>query len=43
VLITPHVGGNTSAFLPRAERLVRDQLQRWRAGQPLRNRIPVPA
>lgn len=43
VLITPHVGGNTSAFLPRAEHLVRDQLQRWRAGEPLLNRIPVPA
>lgn len=42
VLITPHVGGNTSAFLPRAERLVREQLQRWRTGQPLLNRIPVP-
>lgn len=43
VLLTPHVGGNTSAFLPRAERLVRDQLQRWRAGELLVNRIPVPA
>ena len=37
VLISPHVGGNTSAFLPRARRLVADQLRRWRAGEPLEN------
>lgn len=35
VLISPHVGGNTSAFLPRARRLVADQLRRFAAGQPL--------
>lgn len=35
VLISPHVGGNTSAFLPRARRLVADQLRRFVAGQPL--------
>ena len=29
VLITPHVGGPTSAFLPRAKRLLRDQLRRY--------------
>lgn len=29
VLVTPHVGGPTSAFLPRAERLLRDQLRRY--------------
>lgn len=33
VLISPHVGGNTSAFLPRARRLVADQLRRIAAGQ----------
>jgi len=35
VLISPHVGGNTTAFLPRARRLVADQLRRFAAGQPL--------
>jgi phosphoglycerate dehydrogenase-like enzyme len=39
VLITPHVGGDTTAFLPRARRLVAEQLQRWRDGQPLANRM----
>ena len=37
LLISPHVGGNTSAFLPRATRLVRDQLERYAAGEPLVN------
>ncbi len=37
VLISPHVGGSTSAFLPRARRLVRDQLRRFAAGEELRN------
>lgn len=37
VLLSPHVGGNTSAFLPRARRLVADQLRRWFAGEPLHN------
>ena len=35
VLISPHVGGNTSAFLPRARRLVQAQVSRWAAGEPL--------
>ena len=37
VLISPHVGGNSSAFLPRARRLVAGQLAAWRAGTPLMN------
>ena len=37
LLLSPHVGGNTSAFLPRALRLVRAQLDRFAAGQPLAN------
>jgi phosphoglycerate dehydrogenase-like enzyme len=37
VLISPHVGGNTSAFLPRARRLVAVQLRRWADGEPLAN------
>ncbi|MFC9066440.1 MULTISPECIES: 2-hydroxyacid dehydrogenase [Streptomyces] len=36
VLITPHVGGPSTAFRPRAERLVRQQLERFAAGEPLR-------
>ncbi|MFI9544487.1 2-hydroxyacid dehydrogenase [Streptomyces sp. NPDC052016] len=39
VLISPHVGGPTSAFLPRAERLLRDQLSRFVNHEPLRNVI----
>ncbi|MFD7613832.1 2-hydroxyacid dehydrogenase [Streptomyces sp. NPDC059828] len=37
VLISPHVGGSTSAFLPRANRLMGDQLRRFATGEPLRN------
>ncbi|MBB5935920.1 2-hydroxyacid dehydrogenase [Streptomyces zagrosensis] len=37
VLITPHVGGPSSAFMPRVKRLLRDQLHRFAAGDPLRN------
>ncbi|MFI1736090.1 2-hydroxyacid dehydrogenase [Streptomyces sioyaensis] len=37
VLLTPHVGGPSSAFLPRAKRLLRDQLTLFAAGEPLRN------
>ncbi|WP_262059037.1 2-hydroxyacid dehydrogenase [Streptomyces sp. STR69] len=39
VLISPHVGGPTSAFLPRAKRLVVDQLGRFVNHEPLRNVI----
>ena len=35
VLISPHVGGNTSAFFPRARRLLADQLGRYASGEPL--------
>jgi phosphoglycerate dehydrogenase-like enzyme len=37
VLITPHVGGATPAMWPRAHRLVRQQLERYAAGEPLEN------
>lgn len=37
VLITPHVAGGTTAMLPRIAALVRDQLERYVAGEPLRN------
>lgn len=39
VLITPHVGGPSSAFLPRAKRLLRDQLTLFAAGEPVQNVI----
>ncbi len=37
VLISPHVGGASSAFFPRADRLIAAQLARFAAGQPLEN------
>ena len=37
VLITPHVGGGTPGWANRAYRLVREQLSRFVAGEPLRN------
>jgi phosphoglycerate dehydrogenase-like enzyme len=37
LLVTPHVGGASSAMEPRAHRLVRDQLARFAAGEPLAN------
>jgi phosphoglycerate dehydrogenase-like enzyme len=43
VLISPHVGGSTSAFEPRAKKLVRDQLNRWRRGEALVNQMAPPA
>jgi phosphoglycerate dehydrogenase-like enzyme len=42
VLISPHVGGNSSAFEPRAQRLVAAQLRRWRSGEPLDNLVSRP-
>ncbi len=37
LLISPHVGGASSAMWPRAHRLVRDQLHRFAAGEELAN------
>ncbi|MEU6659745.1 2-hydroxyacid dehydrogenase [Streptomyces sp. NPDC046821] len=37
VLVSPHVGGSTSAFWPRAKRLLAAQLTRFAAGEPLEN------
>ncbi|CAM5575089.1 2-hydroxyacid dehydrogenase [Streptomyces xanthochromogenes] len=37
VLISPHVGGSSSAFLPRAKRLLVAQLTRFAAQEPLDN------
>ncbi len=43
VLISPHVGGNTSAFLPRARALVAEQLRRYAQGEPLSYVMTRPA
>ena len=37
LLVSPHVGGQSSAMWPRAHRLVREQLTRYAAGDPLHN------
>lgn len=37
LLLSPHVGGASSAMWPRAHRLVRDQLHRYAVGEPLWN------
>ena len=42
VLISPHVGGNTTAFLPRARRLVAAQVHRFLNGEPLENVMTRP-
>ncbi|WP_372515561.1 2-hydroxyacid dehydrogenase [Streptantibioticus ferralitis] len=42
VLITPHVGGSSSAFPPRAGRLLCGQLRRYLTGEPLHNIISAP-
>ena len=34
LLITGHLGGNTTSFPPRAIRLITEQLRRWRASEP---------
>jgi len=39
VLISPHVGGPSTAFFPRADRLIAAQLGRFAAGQELENII----
>ncbi|THA53507.1 2-hydroxyacid dehydrogenase [Streptomyces sp. A1136] len=40
-LITPHVGGSSSAFEPRAKRLVARQLTRFAAGEPMENTVLI--
>jgi phosphoglycerate dehydrogenase-like enzyme len=43
VLISPHVGGDTTAFPPRARALLRDQIERMLDGRPLRHVIRTDA
>ncbi len=42
VLISPHVGGASSAFGPRADRLIAAQLARFAGGEPLANVVKAP-
>lgn len=37
LLLVPHVGGNSTAMEPRAHQLIREQLHRYAAGEPLAN------
>ncbi|MGW9073274.1 2-hydroxyacid dehydrogenase, partial [Streptomyces yangpuensis] len=41
VLITPHVGGSSSAFEPRAKRLLVRQLTRFAAGEPVEHTVLI--
>ena len=43
VLISPHVGGASSAFYPRADRLIAQQLRRWARGDDLENVVAAGA
>jgi phosphoglycerate dehydrogenase-like enzyme len=35
VIITPHIGGDSEAFIPRGRKLVEEQMARYASGQPL--------
>lgn len=37
LLVVPHVGGASSAMWPRAHRVIREQLERFAAGEPMAN------
>jgi phosphoglycerate dehydrogenase-like enzyme len=37
LLITPHIGGSSTQFAPRAIKTAEDELRRYMAGEPLRN------
>jgi phosphoglycerate dehydrogenase-like enzyme len=43
VLMSPHVGGDTTAFPPRARALLKDQFERFAAGRELRNVVRGPS
>lgn len=42
VIISPHVGGDSGAFEPRARKMVQEQLTRIATNEPLVNQIKVP-
>lgn len=39
VVISPHIGGTSSAFRPRSDRLIGSQLRAWAAGEELQYRV----
>ena len=39
VIVTPHIGGGSTTFWPRAKALVAEQLRRFAAGEPLHNQV----
>jgi phosphoglycerate dehydrogenase-like enzyme len=39
VFFSPHIGGGSATFVPRARRFVAEQLRRWAAGEPLLNPV----
>ena len=43
VILTPHVAGETPRYTERALALFADNLERWRAGGELRNRVDLQA
>jgi phosphoglycerate dehydrogenase-like enzyme len=43
LIITPHVGGDSSAFNPRVRALIESQVERFATGQPLINVVAGPA
>ena len=43
VIISPHVGGASSAFFPRADAMIKDQLERFVAGTELANVVEAEA
>jgi len=42
VIISPHVGGDSGAFEPRARKMVQEQLSRIAKNEPLANHIKGP-
>ena len=42
IIITPHVGGDSTAFNPRVRALIESQLKRFATGQPLENIVAGP-
>jgi phosphoglycerate dehydrogenase-like enzyme len=42
VIITPHIGGDSSAFNPRVRTLIESQLAKFASGQPLANVVSGP-
>jgi phosphoglycerate dehydrogenase-like enzyme len=42
IIITPHVGGDSTAFNPRVRALIESQLKRFAMGQPLENIVAGP-